>query len=144
VATVNGSEAGLHDGLDQLLVDYENLQRRLQTMPVIEQAKGLLIGRFGIEPEAAFALLRRWSSHTNVKLRDLSRLLVDTAAEPVEPHDAAGPRQTRDALDHLIASLNTGARTNQQRHIPETRTTSVTAQETPPTIGPADTTQDAG
>ena len=106
-ASVDGSNPGLRDGLDQLPADYENLQRRLATMPVIEQAKGLLIGRFGIDADTAFALLRRWSSYTNTKLRDVSGLLIETAARPV---DADADRASRPgaALDVLIAGLNAG------------------------------------
>lgn len=44
-----------------LLVENANLRAQLATLPVIEQAKGILIARFPISAEAAFALLRRWS-----------------------------------------------------------------------------------
>ena len=102
--TVDGSERS--DGADEVLPDYENLQRKLETMPVIEQAKGILIGRFGIDPDTAFGLLRRWSCNTNRKLRDICRLLVDTAARP---DDAGATSSGPAALDLLIANLNMGA-----------------------------------
>ena len=53
-------------------VENANLRAKLASLPVIEQAKGILMGRYQISPDAAFALLRRWSSHTNLKLRDIS------------------------------------------------------------------------
>lgn len=103
------------DGLDQLLADHENLQRRLRTMPVIEQAKGILIGRFGLDPDAAFGLLRRWSCNTNGKLRDISQLLVTTAAQPVDADGAGSGRPA--ALDLLIADLNAGVCTDQAGYL---------------------------
>jgi hypothetical protein len=104
-----GSGEGLSDGLDQLLADYQHLQRRLATLPVIEQAKGVLIGRFGIDADTAFALLRRWSSHSNVKLRDICRLLVDTAAQPSDTAASHHPPSRGDVtLQQLLDHLNGG------------------------------------
>ena len=59
-----------------------NLRAQLETLPLIEQSKGILMGRYQISADAAFALLRRWSSHTNVKVREISRLLVEAAGQP--------------------------------------------------------------
>lgn len=109
-ATSQSSGAGPEDGYDRLVADYQHLQRRLQTLPAIEQAKGVLVARYGIDPETAFGLLRRWSSHTNHKLRDISRLLVDTAAQPVDAAEAPiSPLRRPTALDHLIAHLDAGS-----------------------------------
>ncbi len=66
------------DGLDLTVAD---LRRKLETLPVIEQSKGVLISYYGICPEVAFVLLRRWSSQNNQKLRDISRLIVAAASE---------------------------------------------------------------
>jgi hypothetical protein len=110
----DGSGPGLSDGVEQLLLDYEHLQRRLETMPVIEQAEGILMGRFGIDPDTAFQLLRRWSSHTNHKLRDISGLLVAAAAQPAaDPTDGPQRQRTPTALDHLISRLNTSVHPGQ-------------------------------
>ena len=54
--------------VDRLVTENENLRRKLQTLPVIEQAKGILMGRYGIPADDAFEMLRRWSQHTNTKL----------------------------------------------------------------------------
>ena len=45
--------------------------------PVIEKAKTLLCDRYGIGRGEAFELLRYRSSHSNRKLRDVARALVD-------------------------------------------------------------------
>ena len=44
---------------------------QLATMPVIEQAKGILIARTGCEPDEAFDQLRGVSQRANVPIRRL-------------------------------------------------------------------------
>ena len=102
-AAANGLRCGGISKLteDDLLAELAGLRRRLDTLPVIEQSKGILMSYFGIDAACAFNVLRRWSSHTNTKLRDISQLLVD-AASTTPP----GPGQPQgSALDHLIARL---------------------------------------
>jgi len=53
------------------------LAARMGTMPVIEQAKGIIIAQQGCEPEEAFDLLRRVSQRTNVKLHSLAAQIVE-------------------------------------------------------------------
>jgi len=57
----------------------ENSQLReaLVTRAVIEQAKGALIWRFRLSDDAAFALLKRWSQNSNVKVRTVADVLVN-------------------------------------------------------------------
>lgn len=57
-----------------------HLARLLASTPAIEQAKGLLIGYYGVDADTAYAVLRRWSSHTNTKLNQLAEQLVETAS----------------------------------------------------------------
>jgi GAF domain-containing protein len=54
-----------------------NLQRALESRAVIDQAKGILMGRHGISPDAAFDLLSTQSQTTNRKLRDIAGDLVE-------------------------------------------------------------------
>jgi GAF domain-containing protein len=56
-----------------------NLQRALQSRAVIDQAKGILIGRHGIPADAAFDMLARQSQATNRRVRDIASDLVDEA-----------------------------------------------------------------
>jgi AmiR/NasT family two-component response regulator len=65
--------------LVELRQELEGLRRRLLTLPTIEQAKGVLIGFYAIDADAAFALLVRWSQHTNTKLHLLASDLVAAA-----------------------------------------------------------------
>lgn len=58
------------------------LRAQLATLPVIEQAKGILMGREHCSPEEAFDMLRRASQRTNVPVRDLALELVAAVTEP--------------------------------------------------------------
>jgi transcriptional regulator with GAF, ATPase, and Fis domain len=55
-----------------------NLQNALESRAVIDQAKGILIERYKVTPDAAFQLLARVSMTTNRKLRDIADDLVRT------------------------------------------------------------------
>ncbi|MFL6025064.1 MAG: ANTAR domain-containing protein [Marmoricola sp.] len=54
----------------------------LQSQAAIEQAKGILMERYEIDPEAAFAVLRRHSQHSNRKLRDIAAEFIRTRRLP--------------------------------------------------------------
>ena len=69
---------------DRALAVNQQLSTALETRVVIEQAKGVLMGRHGWSSDEAFLELRRRSQTTNRKLRDV-------AAEVV----SAVPRQRR-------------------------------------------------
>jgi GAF domain-containing protein len=58
----------------------DNLETALTSRAVIEQAKGILMGRQGVDADEAFDLLRRASQRENVKLRDIAQRLVDVTA----------------------------------------------------------------
>ena len=55
---------------------YARLQARLESLPVIEQAKGIVMAQTGCGPDEAFDVLRRKSQRTNVRVRDLATDLV--------------------------------------------------------------------
>lgn len=60
----------------------EDVQRAMEVIsasrPTIEQAKGVLMMRYAIDAEAAFALLRRYSQRENIKVRDVARSMVES------------------------------------------------------------------
>ncbi len=56
----------------------ENLQMAMESRAVIDQAKGMLIERYKLTPDAAFQLLARVSMTSNRKLRDIADELVRT------------------------------------------------------------------
>jgi AmiR/NasT family two-component response regulator len=55
---------------------FARLQARLDTMPVIEQAKGILMAQNRCGPEEAYELLRRASQRANVKVSVLAAQIV--------------------------------------------------------------------
>jgi GAF domain-containing protein len=61
-----------------------NLLRAVDTRHVIGQAQGILIERFGLDGQRAFAVLRRLSQDGNVKLAQIARQIVDEASAGVE------------------------------------------------------------
>ena len=99
-ASSNGLRGPTPPLVEDLLTELAGLRRRLDTLPIIEQSKGILIGYYGIDADTAFSLLRRWSSHHNIKLRDISQLLVDAATVPPSPG-----QQPRQSLEELIRGL---------------------------------------
>lgn len=54
-----------------------NLRRAIDTRHVIGQAQGILMERFQIDDSRAFAVLRRLSQDSNVKLRMIAQGIVD-------------------------------------------------------------------
>jgi GAF domain-containing protein len=62
----------------------QGLREALETRTVIGQAQGVLMERFEIDADRAFATLRRYSQHHNIKLKALCRQLVETRALPAQ------------------------------------------------------------
>lgn len=56
----------------------ENLTRALDARTLVGQAVGIVMERYGVNSAAAFQVLVRISSHSNLKLRDIAQELVDT------------------------------------------------------------------
>src|ERR1700712_164077 len=55
----------------------EGLQTAVQSRHLIGVAQGILMQNYRIDMEQAFEVLRRYSSHTNVKLRDVAEHVVE-------------------------------------------------------------------
>jgi AmiR/NasT family two-component response regulator len=69
---------------------FARLAARLDSQPIIEQAKGILIAQLGCTPDEAFGILRAASQRTNVRVRDLARDIVDRATS--DQRAGRGPR----------------------------------------------------
>lgn len=84
------------------------LQARLASMPVIEQAKGIIMAQMDWPEDLAFDALRRASQWENIKLRDLAaRVVARTAPE-------AGQSPGQPAHARTIAAIG-GAATRHHR-----------------------------
>ena len=74
------------------------LQTAVQSRHLIGVAQGILMTRYDMDLETAFEVLRRYSSHGNVKLRDVAKRVVElrtlpedyTTLVPPEPLPGAG------------------------------------------------------
>ncbi len=69
---------------------------------IIEQAKGSLMLAYGLDADQAFAMLSWWSSHRNVKVRDLAARLVEMWQSGTATSDDL--RQRFDGLLHDVAT----------------------------------------
>ncbi|HET9893328.1 MAG TPA: ANTAR domain-containing protein [Streptosporangiaceae bacterium] len=70
---------------------YARLLARLETMPVIEQAKGIIMARSRCAEAEAFDLLRRASQRSNIPVRDLAAQIVARATSPPAAKDRTAP-----------------------------------------------------
>jgi AmiR/NasT family two-component response regulator len=72
-----------------------NLQRALDTRVVIEQAKGVLAERYGLEVHEAFQVLRRAARSNRMRLHDLATRVVESRQTPPEIEQARLVRSAR-------------------------------------------------
>lgn len=70
----------------QLLEKTVQLEGALDSRVVIEQAKGVLAARHGIDLQTAFDVLRRGARSHQLKLRDLAQRVI---SEPSTPREIA-------------------------------------------------------
>lgn len=61
---------------------YARLNAKLESLPVIEQAKGVIMAQTGCGPDEAFGVLRTMSQRSNIKVRDLAFDIVRRAGAP--------------------------------------------------------------
>jgi GAF domain-containing protein len=60
----------------------ENLRLAIDARKLVGQAQGILMERFDLSPDQAFAVLLRYSQSKNIKLRDVAELLVSQRSLP--------------------------------------------------------------
>ncbi|NIK59781.1 GAF and ANTAR domain-containing protein [Kribbella shirazensis] len=58
------------------------LAQAIDARKLVGQAMGILMERFDIDADRAFAVLKRYSQDTNTKLRDVAQQLIDTRKLP--------------------------------------------------------------
>ena len=88
-----------HTDVDECQDEVEDLRATLETRPVIDQAKGILVGQKHCTPDEAFAMLTEASQKSNRKLRDVARAMVKRKSGGAEA-----------VLDHRWSRKNVGCR----------------------------------
>lgn len=68
--------------LEELRVRSAQLEHALESRVVIEQAKGVLVERFDLDVDLAFAVLRRAARAEQMRLHELARHVVASRATP--------------------------------------------------------------
>lgn len=66
----------------------ENMAQAVDARKLVGQAMGILMERFDMDADRAFAVLRRYSQDTNKKLRDVALELIETRRLPGAPDEA--------------------------------------------------------
>jgi response regulator NasT len=77
----DGDASELQGALDITLrrfAEFQNLQGAFGRRAIIEQAKGILMERNGIDADAAFALLKAHSQRTGKRLNDVAEAITQT------------------------------------------------------------------
>jgi ANTAR domain len=102
----------------QLYEELRGLRQRQASLGVIEQAKGMLMGYYGISADAAFAVLRRWSQDANVKLREIAAAFVAAGAQPDEqPYGAIHAVLRRHTLESSSIRFGAGEQADEKEAI---------------------------
>jgi ANTAR domain len=68
--------------------EHANLWQAIDARKLIGQAQGMLMERFDLDADRAFAVLRRYSQDNNVKLHDVAQRFIDTRRLPEPPQEA--------------------------------------------------------
>ena len=80
-------------------VELEQLRTAMETRPVIDQAKGVLMAAYGLSPDDAWGILVTVSQHSNTKLNAVAEESVASTQEGVV--DARLRTMIEAALDDL-------------------------------------------
>jgi PAS domain S-box-containing protein len=85
-ATIAGMQYWISVGFvdSKLFEKVGQLERALLSRVVIEQAKGVLIGRHGVDADTAFEALRSAARSKNLRIHDLARRIVEETDTPQE------------------------------------------------------------
>jgi hypothetical protein len=88
-----------------LAEENDNLRVAIDGRAVIEQAKGALMLRYGLDQTAAFAVLRRLSQDSNIKVHTIAETLVNWVSRD-EAWPPAEHSQLAPLLENLISDIS--------------------------------------
>ncbi|HEU4546899.1 MAG TPA: ANTAR domain-containing protein [Microlunatus sp.] len=78
VATWIALAVGNADAAAKTSDELRNMHIAMKSRAMIDQAKGILMERYKLNEDRAFAVLARASQTSNIKLRDVAQELIDT------------------------------------------------------------------
>jgi hypothetical protein len=109
--------------INRLVAENTNLRRKLQTQPVIEQAKGILMATHGVSADEAFQILSKRSQDSNTKLHLVALSVTANRGQDHQPDSMTG-RGSRPAAASTVSLGPTRAPHQQHRSavIPVTQT----------------------
>ncbi|WP_020123729.1 ANTAR domain-containing protein [Streptomyces canus] len=88
----------LFDPAAELLKERDQLKKAMQSRPVIDMARGVLMVGYGCQPQQAWEILLAVSQHTNTKPREIAQAITDAATGKPMP----APLQ-----EHLATAVHT-------------------------------------
>ncbi|MGI5380066.1 ANTAR domain-containing protein [Streptomyces sp. CA-251387] len=91
----------------ELLHEKEQLKQAMESRPVIDMARGVLMAGFACQPEDAWEILVTVSQHANVKLREVAEAV--TVAATGKPMPAALQEHLATAVQAWQAGGERGA-----------------------------------
>ncbi|GAA2732454.1 ANTAR domain-containing response regulator [Streptomyces nogalater] len=92
--------------LDVLRLEIAQLRHAIDSRPVIDQARGILMAAHTCTPDQAWEILREASQRTNTKLRQVAAAVTASAA----PGGTPPPEPLRSALAAAVRRVSTAAR----------------------------------
>ena len=77
---------GLIGDIEDLRLEVTRLKIALETRAYVDQARGILMHRFGLDADAAFELMTRWALVTDLRIATLAEAMVKLAGgDPLLP-----------------------------------------------------------
>lgn len=86
---------------------YARLRAQLASMPVIEQAKGILMGQYGWDADQAFDAMRRISQQENIKVRELAATIVTGTLDAAQRRAGMAQSKRRRGGDGTVGEPRT-------------------------------------
>ncbi|WP_329375531.1 ANTAR domain-containing protein [Streptomyces sp. NBC_01483] len=104
-------EDGLPEDVEEgLRIEIGQLKRAMQTRPVIDLARGVLMASFGLNAEGAWSVLVEVSQRTNTKLHQLAQEMVGAV------NGAALPDRLRQQVSAAVTETLDPLSSNHRRH----------------------------
>ena len=103
----DGSRGCATDEVAALRAEVGQLRQAMVSRATIEQAKGMVMLRYGLSADDGFMLLRRWSAQHQLKLRTIAEMLVRVG---VTYHRVVDDYAMEDMLSEAVRAVQPGSK----------------------------------